>query len=428
MKDDLNPPTTTSSSEDRGTTGGRSRRRRPYASALRDEIPPLGLRQYWYPAMAASAVGTRRPASVKLLGDDITLFRDRDGDVAAVSSICPHRGADMSRGRSHFKGTITCPYHGWTFGADGQCLAVLGEGPESNIPGTSSARIRSYPARTLKGIVFVWMGEGEPAPIEEDVPDHLFDEKTLVQFTIRKWRCNWRPAVENLLDAHVFYLHRNSLQLLLSRPKGVMALAKMGPTRPKPGLVNGRGLTYKPEDIPFLSAVANTEGKDPAKGSERSEPANSVAFQDAYPSLWGGKWPKTKARLYFARMVAPFLRAAPPDPFVKSKEWTNFHLPTTFQVDYHSYLYSRITIPVDEETSRVLYLFATRPAGSLKRLWDKLVFRVYLDWKLNSNFSNQDKRVVETQNYASDEKLSATDVFPLEIRRLILSHGRDFTA
>lgn len=393
-------------------------------AALRDEIPKLGLREYWYPAVAASKVRKRRPAPVRMLGERLIFFRDSKGEVAATSATCPHRGADMSHGKCHFRGTVSCPYHGWTFDGDGNCVAVLGEGPSSTIPGKASARISAYPTRTVKGIVFVWMGSGEPAPIEEDVPDHLFEHGTLVQHSTRTWRCNWRPAVENLLDAHVFYLHRNSLQLLLSRPKGVIALSKMGPRRPRPKVVNNRGLVYAPEDVPFLSAIANTDESVDEGDHGASNRDGDLMFQDVYPNLGGAKWPKTKLRLYFARLVAPFLGHPGSEPFIRSTEWTNFHLPTVFQVDYHAYAYSRITVPVDEDTSKVFYLFATRPTNLFGAWWDRFIFWAYLDWKLNSNFSNQDKRVVEAQDYGTHEKLSATDVFPLEIRRLIVKHGR----
>ena len=108
------------------------------------------------------------PVHLKLLGEDLVFFRGADGQVAALANACPHRGGFLSDGDCHYKGTVACPYHGWVFDADGECIAVLSEGPESRIPGNVHAR--KYPTRTLKDLVFVWMGKDEPVQIEEDVP------------------------------------------------------------------------------------------------------------------------------------------------------------------------------------------------------------------------------------------------------------------
>ncbi len=132
----------------------------------RELVPADGLRDFWYPALQASKVG-RKPVRVKMLGEELCIFRERDGNVAALWDVCPHRGASLSEGDCHFKGTVACPYHGWVFDGAGECVSVLSEGPNSGIPGKVQAR--KYPTQTLKGMVFVWMGEDEPAPIEEDV-------------------------------------------------------------------------------------------------------------------------------------------------------------------------------------------------------------------------------------------------------------------
>lgn len=426
---------------------GNGKRLRVNPSDLRERIPELGLKEYWYPAIPLNKVPRHKPTRVKLLGETLAFFWG-EKTVTATASVCPHRGADITAGKCHFKGTVTCPYHGWTFNEDGQCVAVLGEGPDSYIAGQPSAAIRVYPTRVVKGLVFVWMGDNDPVALEEDVPEHLFDPEVLLQYRSRVWQCNWRPAVENLLDAHVFYLHRNSLQVLLSSPSGLMALSNMGPRRPKPKNVNDRALTYDPKDIPFLAAIANTgtdqQEEEATATQERSPkavlrrpqralerrlgrlPERSSSFRSQYPGIGGAKWPKTNTRLRFSQIVAPFLRKPPAEPFVKDEEWRHFHLPSTFQVDYHGALYSRVTVPIDEGSSRVFYLYGTRPRTKVQRIRDRAAFKAYLDWKLNANFSNQDKRLVERQEYGAPEKLSATDVFPIEIRRMIVAHARDF--
>src|SRR6266571_3109820 len=178
----------------------------------RSLIPPLGLREYWYPALPAKDVGWRKPMGLRLLGTDLVFFRDTNGEVQALWDYCPHRGVYLSLGKCVWQGYLSCPYHGATFNGQGECVEFITEGPDSKMVGRLQAR--TFPTRTLKGMVFVWMGEGEPAPIEEDVPPEFFeaDDRTTVFHTIRYWHCNWMVALENTLDSHnCFWVHRNAI-------------------------------------------------------------------------------------------------------------------------------------------------------------------------------------------------------------------------
>src|SRR5262249_33115268 len=161
---------------------------------IRALIPKLGLRNYWYPAIPQNKVSAGKPVKVSLMGEDLCLFRGASGDVAAIQDICPHRGARLSEGDCHYRGTVACPYHGWVFDESGKNVAVLSEGPDSGVCGKPGSEARVYPTHTLKGLVFVWMGDGEPAPIEEDVPEEFFDADALVQIGVVYWKCNWEVA------------------------------------------------------------------------------------------------------------------------------------------------------------------------------------------------------------------------------------------
>ena len=179
---------------------------------IRPLIPTLGLRNYWYPALADRKVGWRKPVKVSMLGEEICLFRGAQGDVVAVQDVCPHRGARLSEGDCHYRGTVACPYHGWVYDESGKNVMVLSEGPGSGVCGKAGTEAKAYPTRTLKGLVFVWIGEGAPAPMEEDVPEEFFDEETLVLVGQVEWRCNWEVALENSMDSHVNYVRQNPLQ------------------------------------------------------------------------------------------------------------------------------------------------------------------------------------------------------------------------
>jgi phenylpropionate dioxygenase-like ring-hydroxylating dioxygenase large terminal subunit len=384
---------------------------KPRVRDLRDFIPELGLTDYWYPAILERRIGTKKPVRVTLLSQDVTFFRAADGSVAAVSDVCPHRGARLSHGSCHFKGTITCPYHAWTFDETGECVAVLGEGPESVIPGRPDARVRRYPTETRHGMVFVWIGEGAPAPIAEDIPAEFFLPDFSVHYKTVVWNCNWRPAIENILDAHVFYVHRKSIEFFFMGRDAFVSASRFGPRRPKPEVVNERAVGFNIEN-PVV----------PAK--RMSERERHLAYQERYPGLGGALWPKSSLRLHWHDAVALF-RRKPPKPLLNDREWSSaFHLPGYTRFDFGSFIYTRASVPIDATHTRVFYFFSTRSNTILGRLYQTVRFYLWKDWTMHTNFSGQDQVVVEPQSYAHPEHLSPTDIFPVAIRRLILAHAR----
>jgi len=433
-------PTLASSEQTPGTAGqsaaarDRQNLRSLHPSALRERLPVEGFREYWYPAIREHSVPRKRPTTVKLVNTDVVFFRGKNGRVAAVGDACPHRGGSLGVGKCEFAGTITCPYHGWTFDENGECLAVLGEGPESRIPGMPEARARTYPTKTFKGLVWVWMGDGEPAPVEEDIPPQFFDEGLQVQYSIQKWKCNWRPACENMLDSHVFYVHRKSLFFLLTPTTLLLNLSGLGPRRPRPRVLKGRSVSYRsdqvaairrlsPKDDPgAANGIGNTAGSD--AGQARQWPPRE-GYSEAYPGLDGQRWPRDSWRLPWHRLMDIVLKLRPKaDPLISDDEWSNFHLPGLFQVDYQRFLYSRLTVPIDEDTSRIFYFHTTRRGGRLRDYWDTAYFVLFHNWMMNYNFSGQDLDAVEPLHYDTPEHLSATDVFPLTIRRAMVEHAR----
>lgn len=399
------------------------RRRSPGAGearpklGMRDRIPKLGLTEYWYPAVADSKVPRNKPIRRKLLGQDIVFFRDAQSRVVALTNWCPHRNASLAQGKVDFKGTITCPYHGVVFDEHGTPLAFLGEGADSQWCDQKGSEARSFPTRTLKGLVFIWMGEGSPAPIEEDVPPEFFDERALVMHSEQKWKVNWRASLENLQDAHVFYVHRNSLEVLSQDEAGVRLLLHMGAKRPPTRVVNGRALVFEnPRFFDFID-------------SHQDRKTTIVKpFREMYPKLGGQMYPKHTWRLHLARSMGFLRRHLRPrmDWLVDDVEWAmGVHMPTTFRLDYQSHIYSRAVTPLDEESSWVFYYTTTYPRSAARRAFNKVLFHVYYDWKQHRNFSGQDKRIVESLNYENPkEKFSTSDAFPLAWRRMVIEHAR----
>lgn len=181
--------------------------------SLNDELTRTGpgtlagalLRRYWQPAALVEELPGNRPlAHVTLLGERLVLFRDESGNLGLIGRHCPHRGADLVYGRLE-DGGLRCPFHGWLFDRAGQCLEQPAEPPGSTMH--ERVRARSYPVVEKNGIVFAYMGPGDPPPFPAfdcfAAPDtHVFAFKGL-------WECNWLQALEVGIDpAHASYLHR----------------------------------------------------------------------------------------------------------------------------------------------------------------------------------------------------------------------------
>lgn len=163
------------------------------------------LRRYWQPvALSEELHGPRPLKPVQLMGQHFVVFRDESGRVAMLDRDCPHRGADLAYGRLE-DGGLRCAFHGWLFDASGQCLDTPAEPAGSRL----CTRIRqgAYPVVEKSGVVFAYLGEGQPPAFPDFdcfvAPDsHTFAFKGL-------WECNWLQALEVGMDpAHASFLHR----------------------------------------------------------------------------------------------------------------------------------------------------------------------------------------------------------------------------
>ena len=168
---------------------------------------PLGafMRQYWQPAALVDEFDGPRPVrQVRLLGEDLVLFRDEAGRYGLLDRHCAHRGTDLSFGRAE-DGGLRCPFHGWLFDAHGACLEQPAEPLGSSF--CQTVRQKSYPCIEASGIVFAFLGEGEPPGLPgfdcfTAPAAYTFAFKGLIE-------CNWLQALEVGIDpAHASYLHR----------------------------------------------------------------------------------------------------------------------------------------------------------------------------------------------------------------------------
>jgi len=165
------------------------------------------LRRYWQPvALADSLPPGAAPQPVRIMGEDLVLFRDDHGQVGLIDRKCAHRCTDLALGRIE-AGGIRCPYHGWLFDVNGRCLDQPAE-----ISATAKDRIRmkSYPIHEAAGAFWTYMGPGEP-PLFPNYPALAGDAQH--RYTTRWFGdCNWMQASEGNIDpVHTSYLHQLEL-------------------------------------------------------------------------------------------------------------------------------------------------------------------------------------------------------------------------
>ncbi|MBI2751987.1 MAG: aromatic ring-hydroxylating dioxygenase subunit alpha [Betaproteobacteria bacterium] len=163
------------------------------------------LRNYWQPAALADELAGPRPAkAVTLLGESLVLFRDQQGRHGLLERRCPHRGADLAYGRIE-DGGLRCAFHGWLFDVHGMCLETPAEPEASRM--CEHIRQRSYPVVARSGILFAYLGAGEP-PAFPHFDCFVAPETHTFAFK-GYWDCNWLQALEVGIDpAHASYLHR----------------------------------------------------------------------------------------------------------------------------------------------------------------------------------------------------------------------------
>ena len=192
---------------------------RPYGGYHHREVPsedaelthvgpgtPCGeyFRRFWVP-VARSDDLKDLPQRIRILGEDLVIFRDGSGNTGLMELHCPHRGTSLEFGMVSEQG-LRCCYHGWLIGVDGRILETPGE------PADSTLKDRlchgAYPTLDYEGLVFAYMGPPDKRPTfpkydtfeRADYHSWAGDSCTLP--------CNWLQVKENCMDpAHLLYLH-----------------------------------------------------------------------------------------------------------------------------------------------------------------------------------------------------------------------------
>jgi 5,5'-dehydrodivanillate O-demethylase oxygenase subunit len=164
------------------------------------------LRRYWHPVAIAAELTDEQPTKfVRLMCEDLVLFRDKSGNVGLLADHCAHRGASLCYGRVEERG-ISCAYHGWLYDTGGNILETP---PERNDAIMRSVKQKAYPVQRYLGMYWAYLGP-LPAPSipKYDVWVRKDGRRKIVVHP--RLDCNWFQAMENSVDpAHLQILHQD---------------------------------------------------------------------------------------------------------------------------------------------------------------------------------------------------------------------------
>ena len=178
------------------------------------------LRRYWQPVALSSEV-TNTPLEIRILGEDLVIFKTTKNKIGLVHKHCTHRRASLVFGKTESKG-IRCCYHGWLFSTDGEILETPGEDPESKQAELVKDKFKlgAYPIKEFNGIVFAFLGPPEKIPEfpHYDSYETHYDKRSPYKI---KYNCNWIQVLDAIMDpVHTSFLHGQSSGIQFSEGFG----------------------------------------------------------------------------------------------------------------------------------------------------------------------------------------------------------------
>ncbi|MEU6256866.1 Rieske 2Fe-2S domain-containing protein [Streptomyces sp. NPDC047043] len=336
-----------------------------------------GFRGYWYPVTWAGHI-TNKPQPFTICGEKITLIRD-GGTAYALHNRCPHRGVPLSEGDQQFPGTVSCPYHGWTFDLPtGKLAAVITDGPDCRL--TGKLGVQTYAVEERLGMVWVYIpiADEEPHDIDSQLPEELVDNPFVMGGRIEPRGGNWRFACENGFDeGHAKYLHRTALWRLF-KPMPTWNITRIVP--------KGRWIfrvqdeVHWEADFPGLGRWSNKRWWKLQPPKETFNIGNTGAADSINPTIEAQDFPG----------------------------FASLSMPGVLRIVYPKFIHYEFYVPVDADHHNYVGVMVNFTEG-----WKTLGFYAkYLGairWLFHGQFSGQDAWMVDVTD-APPEKLYRPDV------------------
>ena len=283
------------------------------------------LRNCWYVAALSSEIKAElRP--LRILGENVVLYRTDSGDPVALEDSCPHRRLPLSMGRL-LNGNVECGYHGLQFDRSGQCVAAP---TQDRIP--PSAKVRSYPVADRWGLVWIWMGDAATSDdrLIIDIKNYDNPDWGITTGDALTCACNYRYLTDNLLDpSHVAWVHRTSFAAPGTEDTPVEI------TETENGLIVHRWI-YDQKPPSFYARLVKFKGKcDRLQHYEAQFPSTAINKSAFVPAGHGG-----------------------PDVTIDDRTYImiSYHFLTPIDADHTRYLWllHRNTDPDNEEVTAMI--------------------------------------------------------------------------
>jgi phenylpropionate dioxygenase-like ring-hydroxylating dioxygenase large terminal subunit len=219
----------------------------------------------WYAVLESNEIPRNKPIGVTRMGEKLVFFRDSSGQPVCLYDRCCHRGASLSKGKI-IGDTIRCPFHGLQYNESGKCVVIPANGSNAVVP--ERYRVKAYPAREYKDLIWIWYGEPR-----EVYPEINFVEGLGAEFTYSTVRDHWNThysrAIENQLDVvHLPFVHHNSIG------------------RGNRRIVNGPVSSVDGDKIIVWVNNEVDKGQIPLKPEEMSEPRELPMLHFYFPNTW----------------------------------------------------------------------------------------------------------------------------------------------
>ncbi len=219
----------------------------------------------WYIILESKELKSNKPLKVKRFNEQLTLWRDKNGNACCTADKCCHRGASLSCGKI-IDGKIECPFHGFIYDKFGKVQIIPANG--KNRPAPETMKILSYNTFEKYGFIWLWWGE------YDKIAEEPFFFKELKDFSYSSYKDHWNVhysrAIENQLDVvHLPFVHKSTIG------------------RGNKTLVNGPVVIREKELITFYVNNIVDDGKTiPLKPDEITDYQNLFHLQFHYPNIW----------------------------------------------------------------------------------------------------------------------------------------------
>jgi len=353
------------------------------------------IRRYWQPVALAEELEQDTPLPVRIMAENLVLFRQPNGAPALIERRCPHRGMDLSYGRLEPEG-LRCLYHGWLFSPTGQCL----QQPNEPAASTFKDRIqhRGYPCVEAGGLVLAYLGSGDPPELPR-IPFLLADPSS-TYVTKRYHECNFVQA-NDIDPSHLSFLH-----LLFDN-----------------NLVNGPSNQYNIQD-----SAPETLAEDTPFGL-RAYSIRHLKDGTTYVRLTNFIMPNMQA--FVGAPIQNPRNARPNDDHGYSLHW---HVPIDDEHHVKYVIHYSAVGPIDRdyqesiEAGEVDENFRPRRTKGNRYLQDRQEMKTRTFSGVGNSFQDQDRMAVESQGPIYDrtyEHLGVADRPMIEQRKLIFAGIED---